>query len=341
MNRKPRSYVGLFQVFVALGILALSTCQGFAGVSSIYKWKDDQGKVHFTDDPLKIPLHYRSGPGLEKIRALPPPKSSHGKSSNSENAGSEGDSSEDQKNQGKSAVDPNAEKKKKARTIMRDALNFLKSDIQRFKKYEEFVPEHRHAVLLRDDIVNALPAKEGLAKQLEKSDSALLKQVRSYLKASLQRDYETKKRERSRGMIFISERSRINEEQLIKNSLIKKLTAKLASDPKKNPAQSKLPKPAEPAENNKKEDVTTALPQEEDPTTALPQKEDPTTTLPQEEDATTTLPQEEDATTALPQKEDSKTTLPQKDRISSKDFHLNAVASMTVARCKNSFSATC
>ena len=310
MNRKPRFLIGLFQAVVVLGALAFFTCQSFAGVSSIYKWKDDQGKVHFTDDPLKIPLRHRSGPGLEKTRGLPPPKSSHGISSNSETTDSEGNSADDQKNQGKPAVDPNAKKKKRARTAMRDALNFLKSDVQRFKKYEEFVPEHRHATLLRDDIVKALPAKEGLANKLEKSDSALLKQVRSYLKASLQRDYETKERENSRGMIFISEQSRINEEQLIKNSLIKKLTAKLASDPKKNPAQSKLPKPVEPAENSKKEDLTT--------------------TLPQEEDATTTLPQEEDATTTLPQKEDATTTLPQKDRISSKDFHLNAVTSASI-----------
>ncbi len=144
MRQKPRSYVGLFQAFVVLGALAFFTCQGFAGVSSIYKWKDDQGKVHFTDDPLKIPLRYRSGPGLEKKRGLPPPKPRLRKSPKPESSVNEDSTTEDQEKQGEQAVDPDAEKKEKKLAAMRDALSFLKSDVQRFKKYEDFVPQHRH-----------------------------------------------------------------------------------------------------------------------------------------------------------------------------------------------------
>jgi len=253
MRQKPRSYVGLFQAFVVLGALAIFTCQGFAGVSSIYKWKDDQGKVHFTDDPLKIPLRYRSGPGLEIKRGLPPPKSSLLKSPKPESSVNEDSTTEDQEKQGEQAVDPDAAQKEKELAAMRDALSFLKSDVQRFKKYEDYVPQHRHAVLLRNDIVNVLPAKEALAEKLEPFDSTLLKQIRSFLKVSLQRDYEAKKREHPRRRIFISERIRITEERPIKSSLIKKLTAELVSSPENTSSQPNPPKPEEPAQAIKKD----------------------------------------------------------------------------------------
>ena len=240
-----------------MGALVFFTCQSFAGVSSIYKWKDDQGKVHFTDDPLKIPLRYRSGPGLEKKRGLPPPKSILRKSTQPGNTGSEDNTAEDQEQQGEQAVDPDEKKKEKELAAMRDALSFLKGDVQRFKKYEDYIPQQRHAVLLRNDIVNVLPTKEALAKKLEPFDSTLLKQIRSYLKVSMQRDYEAKKREHPRRRIFISERIRINEEGPIKSSLIKKLTAELVSAPEKTSSQSNPPKPEEPAQAIKKDEPTT------------------------------------------------------------------------------------
>jgi hypothetical protein len=250
MNRESQTHVGLFQVFVVLGVLVFFTCQSFAGVSSIYKWKDEQGKIHFTDDPLKIPLRYRSDPNLEKIRGLPSPKSSSRKQMSKSNADS---TAEDQAEQDETTDDSDADKKKEEVATMQAALNFLKSDVQRYKKYKDYVPQHRHAVVLRDEIVNVIPAKDALVKKLGKSDSTLLKQVSSYLKISLQRDYEAKKREHPRRLIFISERSRINEEQPVKNQLIKRLTAELASTPEKAASQPKPAKPQEPAENSKQD----------------------------------------------------------------------------------------
>jgi hypothetical protein len=245
MNQKSRSYAGLFQGVIILGALLFFASHSFAGVSSIYKWKDEQGKVHYTDDPLKIPPRYRSDPNLEKIRGLPSKKSSSKKTVSK----ASGDNA-DQKDQSNATGDPNAndnkddekkaDDKKKELAAMQDALNFLKNDVQRFKKYEDYVPQHRHAVVLREEIVNVIPAKEALAKKLGKTDSTLLKQVSSYLKTSLQKDYAAKKREHPRRLIFISERTRLNGEQTVKNSLIKKLSAKLGKAPGK---VSQKPKP--------------------------------------------------------------------------------------------------
>lgn len=257
MNQKSRSYVGLFQVFVVLGVLAFFTCQSFAGVSSIYKWKDDQGKTHFTDDPLKIPPRYRSGADLEKRRALPPPKTSLPKSPQPENTASVDKNVEDQKNPDEKTNDSGADKKDKELAAMRDALSFLKSDIQRYKKYDEYVPQHRHAIVLRDEIVSVLPAKEALAKKLEPFESTVLKQISSFLKVSLQKDYESKKREYPRRLIFISERTRLNGELPAKSSLVEKLTAELASAPEKASSQPISPKPQEPVQNVQKDEPKT------------------------------------------------------------------------------------
>lgn len=39
--------------------------------AKIYKWKDEQGQVHFTDSLSKIPLQYRQGRGLETLKEVP------------------------------------------------------------------------------------------------------------------------------------------------------------------------------------------------------------------------------------------------------------------------------
>ncbi|VAX30823.1 hypothetical protein MNBD_NITROSPINAE05-875 [hydrothermal vent metagenome] len=230
MSQKSRSYAGLFQGVVILGTLLFFISPVFSGVASIYKWKDKHGKVHFTDDPLKIPLHHRLDPNLEKIRALPSKKSS---SRIPENKASADNTAEGQKEKDQKA-DDDADKKKAELAAMRDALSFLKSDVQRYKKYQDYLPAVHHARALKSDIVAALPAKKALAEKLGEYDSALLKNVKSFLKKSIQLDNIAKDLwPRRRG--FVVERIRINGEHSEKDSLIKKLHAKLDKAPGKAP----------------------------------------------------------------------------------------------------------
>jgi len=39
--------------------------------SAIYKWKDDNGKIHFTDNPSKIPPQYRKKDELKTFKGAP------------------------------------------------------------------------------------------------------------------------------------------------------------------------------------------------------------------------------------------------------------------------------
>ncbi|MDA0691251.1 MAG: DUF4124 domain-containing protein [Nitrospinae bacterium] len=235
MNAKLK--IGFLKSVIVLGGVLLFYVQGFAGVSSFYKWKDDQGKVHFTDDPLKIPTQYRSSDKVEKRRGLSAPKSEPVDSPEAPE---------------KAKVDLGKKVSEEEQAAMQGALSFLKSDIQRYKKYADYVPQQRHAVLLRNEIVEVLPEKEALDKTLEPFDSGLLKDVKSFLKQSLQKDYEAKSREYPRRLIFINERSRINEELPQKNTLVEKLEVEIASLPKSDPAQ---PKPSPTSPDNKEPGV--------------------------------------------------------------------------------------
>jgi len=46
-------------------------CLALAAPASagLYKWKDENGKIHFTDDPSQIPLDYRNKKDMKKMQS--------------------------------------------------------------------------------------------------------------------------------------------------------------------------------------------------------------------------------------------------------------------------------
>ena len=53
-----------------IALIAVTALDRGTAEAKIYKYRDDQGKLHFTDDKNKIPLRYRSGPQTEEIRGV-------------------------------------------------------------------------------------------------------------------------------------------------------------------------------------------------------------------------------------------------------------------------------
>jgi hypothetical protein len=51
--------------------------------AAVYKWKDDNGKLHFTDQPSKIPPKYRKKHGKPVYKSLPPNNQTPGTTRNS------------------------------------------------------------------------------------------------------------------------------------------------------------------------------------------------------------------------------------------------------------------
>ncbi len=54
------------RIFVITVICLVLAAPASAG---LYKWKDENGKTHFTDDPSRIPLDYRNKKDMKKIQS--------------------------------------------------------------------------------------------------------------------------------------------------------------------------------------------------------------------------------------------------------------------------------
>lgn len=218
MNWKSRFSIDILKSLIVFGGIFLFTVHGFAEVSNVFKWKDDQGKIHFTDDALKVPSERRFPGGVEKRRVLPAPKPSPFSPS----------STASRNKQKEVRAEDAAKTDEEERTVMQEALNFLKSDVQRYKKYENFAPKIRHYRSLKVDITAVLPVKEALEKKLGKNDSALFQDISGFLKKSLQQDYKAVKLY-PKSSLFAVERIRIAGESVEKNSLIETLEAELGA----------------------------------------------------------------------------------------------------------------
>ena len=57
-------------LFLLIGIVLASS---LVSAQAIYRWVDEKGSIHFTDDPSLIPEKYREQIKTEKIPAEPPP----------------------------------------------------------------------------------------------------------------------------------------------------------------------------------------------------------------------------------------------------------------------------
>ncbi len=52
------------RIFIVTVICLALAAPASAG---LYKWKDENGKIHFTDDPSQIPLDYRNKKDMKKM----------------------------------------------------------------------------------------------------------------------------------------------------------------------------------------------------------------------------------------------------------------------------------
>ncbi len=198
--------------------------------AGIYKWKDETGRVHFTDSLQKIPEKYRKGTKVKKMkmRPLPAPPVKPMPQAN-EGQGDASGSADSQNAPGAAASEGDAK-------MMQETIAFLNQDIERYKKYEDYVPQRRSALMLRNEIVGALPAKEALLEKLKTSESASLKAAQAFLKASIAKDLEAKKQEYPKRLVFIGERTRINAEKIQKAALIEQLQSEMKTAAAAGPA---------------------------------------------------------------------------------------------------------
>jgi hypothetical protein len=195
----------------------------FAG---LFKWVDDAGKTHYTDDKGKIPAKYRTKTHIKKLRAL---KDHSSKSEASKDAGPADATNE-------KGILSDQEEKSINKTIA-----FFKRENSRSAKYkglQNLSPTYRKMSL---EIEKNLPEKKKLIAELDKSKNAAVKEANEFLKKSVAADELRIKTVWQQGYIG-GYFKRILGEIDVKNGLIGKLNSSLEESQKLKDAKAKAEK---------------------------------------------------------------------------------------------------
>jgi hypothetical protein len=230
-------------IFALLGWVAFQPEPVFA---KIYKYKDDNGKTHFTDDASKIPARYRNKGSVKKFKGVnePAPASgtSSGLSGQKSAGGSGGESSKNEVDAGFSLKDEGLVKK---------TIQVFKVGITLGKQYENNQPNSPNGRRAVNTIQSSLPLKESLAKELEGTQVPELKEALGFLKRSIAVDKKTTSIGAGLKTRIVGIFKRLANEGKQQAALIRKLEQGLKDSTKKKAAAKK--KKEEEAKKKKKE----------------------------------------------------------------------------------------
>jgi len=163
--------------------------------AAIYKWKDEKGKIHFTDDPNRVPEKYRQ----EKLKFRPLPKIAPKK-----------EISEPQKEEEEKAVLPPEEVKETQaqkkpselteadKSALESVVIFFEEDMPRYdaifkRPLSNGNSGKRKWKVLRNTVIATIPQKEALLEQISKAEYPLLKEIASFLKQVIEKDQKLTK----------------------------------------------------------------------------------------------------------------------------------------------------
>jgi hypothetical protein len=146
--------------------------------AAIYKWRDENGITHFTDNLTKVPKAFREKPFIKDL--LPRKIKSKPKEKNTQNKPIEAIKREEP-----------AEKKIKEglteaqRLAIEKAINFLKTDIPRYENFFKYPPSRSKFRVLRQAMAGANVEKQGLIEQIRYHDIPIIKEITEYLDGSI------------------------------------------------------------------------------------------------------------------------------------------------------------
>ncbi len=216
---------------LVLALLWLCQTPIWAG---IYKWKDDQGKVHFTDDKSRIPLKYRGH--LEKFRGVTEPKPEPVEEPVDAEKGQETVAPEpvvaEDKGTGeeKGPGEETGEKKKNLKLVatLKETIKYLEDNNRGHQRMIKFVkPDVQNGRYYILSIRKGVGQKKQMIEKLDDFKQPSLKSARRFLKSSLFQD----KSEKIGGDDYLERvqrlKQRLEKEIRSKNKIIKKLQADL------------------------------------------------------------------------------------------------------------------
>lgn len=154
----------------------------------IYKWKDDNGKTHFTDNPTKVPEAFRKKPFLknsttskEKIKP------------DREKVRGEEDVASDKTEEEKKEDDKPKGLTDAQRSTIEAVVNFFKEDIHRYDEIYTYPPSRSKFRLLKQAVAGSTSQKIGILEQVSQHELPLLDSVSEFLKTSIAADEKSQK----------------------------------------------------------------------------------------------------------------------------------------------------
>ena len=161
--------------------------------AAIYKWKDENGKTHFTDDPTKVPEAFRKKPFVKN----PKPRKETPKARDKEVQDKE--ASEKQATTKEPATTENKEGDQQKgltegqRSAAEAVVNFLKEDILRYEKFYSWPASRSKFRAVKGAVAGATPQKQALLDQVSSLDLPLFKEVAAFLETSVNEDEKSQK----------------------------------------------------------------------------------------------------------------------------------------------------
>jgi hypothetical protein len=175
-------------IFLIFGAILLSL-SGDGCEAAVYKWKDETGKIYFTDDPNRVPEEYRKEYYKRKLPPAIPKSKSPLKLEEKSNQEKEGVTSE--KEEPKKDEELTAAEKSAAEAV----IAFFKEDIPRYDEIYKIPPGYRNNGIrkwktLKRTAVATIPQKQALVEQVSAFERPLFKEIILFLKKAIEADEE-------------------------------------------------------------------------------------------------------------------------------------------------------
>jgi len=159
--------------------------------AAIYKWRDENGITHFTDNLSKVPKAFREKPLLKvllprKIKSEPKEKNTQSKRIEAikRDEPAEDKIKEDKEKEGLTETQ---------RLAIEKVINFLKTDIHRYEKFYTYPPSRSKFRIIKQALASSTVQKQELLRQVNQHNLPVFKEIAGYLDESIAEDKKSQK----------------------------------------------------------------------------------------------------------------------------------------------------
>ena len=159
--------------------------------AAIYKWRDENGKTHFTDNLTKVPKAFRKKSFIKdllprKIKSEPKKKNIPSKRIDAikREEPAEDKIKEDKEKEGLTEAQ---------RLAIEKVINFLKTDIHRYEKFYTYPPSRSKFRIIKQALASSTVQKQELLRQVNQHNIPVFKEIAGYLDESIAEDKRSQK----------------------------------------------------------------------------------------------------------------------------------------------------